>query len=71
MYTLAKQARNLEAFKLARHVLDRLQKWRVPERFQVSSGMVEARVVSGEGVKAESWRFEKCEVSGGGVRGEM
>ena len=36
MYTLAKQARNLEAYKLARHVLDRLQHWRVPERFQVS-----------------------------------
>ena len=35
MYTLAKQARNLEAFKLARHVLDRLQSVRIPERFQV------------------------------------
>ena len=28
------QARNLEAFKLARHMLDKLQTLRVPERFQ-------------------------------------
>ncbi|XP_018007047.1 intraflagellar transport protein 122 homolog [Hyalella azteca] len=34
MYTLAKQARNLEAFKLARHVLDKLQHLHIPERFQ-------------------------------------
>ncbi|KAK3882424.1 hypothetical protein Pcinc_013198 [Petrolisthes cinctipes] len=34
MYTLSKQARNLEAFKLARYVLDKLQTLRIPPRFQ-------------------------------------
>ncbi|XP_066967390.1 intraflagellar transport protein 122 homolog isoform X2 [Macrobrachium rosenbergii] len=34
MYTLAKQSRNLEAFKLARYVLDKLQTLRIPPRFQ-------------------------------------
>ncbi|XP_047473268.1 intraflagellar transport protein 122 homolog [Penaeus chinensis] len=34
LYTLAKQARNLEAYKLARHVLDKLQALRIPLRFQ-------------------------------------
>ncbi|KAK7079218.1 hypothetical protein SK128_004845, partial [Halocaridina rubra] len=34
MYTLAKQARNLEAYKLARYVLDKLQTLRIPPRFQ-------------------------------------
>ncbi|XP_076048143.1 intraflagellar transport protein Oseg1 [Oratosquilla oratoria] len=34
LYTLAKQARNLEAYKLARFVLDKLQALRIPQRFQ-------------------------------------
>ncbi|CAL4124428.1 unnamed protein product, partial [Meganyctiphanes norvegica] len=33
-YTLAKQARNLEAYKLARYVLDKLQTLLIPPRFQ-------------------------------------
>ena len=37
MYTLAKQARNLEAYKLARYVLDQLQTLRIPSRFQVNT----------------------------------
>ncbi|XP_050737940.1 intraflagellar transport protein 122 homolog [Eriocheir sinensis] len=34
LYTLSKQARNLEAYKLARYVLDKLQALRIPQRFQ-------------------------------------
>ncbi|XP_045581276.1 intraflagellar transport protein 122 homolog [Procambarus clarkii] len=34
MYTLSKQARNLEAYKLARYVLDKLQTLRIPPRFK-------------------------------------
>lgn len=35
LYTLAKQARNLGAYKLARQVLEKIQSLRVPPRFQV------------------------------------
>lgn len=35
MYCLAKQARNLGAYKLARQVLEKMQSLRVPPRFQV------------------------------------
>jgi intraflagellar transport protein 122 len=35
LYCLAKQARNLGAYKLARQVLEKMQNLRVPPRFQV------------------------------------
>jgi intraflagellar transport protein 122 len=35
LYTLAKQARNLGAYKLARQVLEKIQSLRIPPRFQV------------------------------------
>jgi intraflagellar transport protein 122 len=35
LYSLAKQARNLGAYKLARQVLEKMQSLRVPPRFQV------------------------------------
>ena len=35
LYSLAKQARNLGAFKLARQVLEKMQSLRVPPKFQV------------------------------------
>jgi hypothetical protein len=35
LYTLAKQARNMGAYKLARQVLEKIQSLRVPPRFQV------------------------------------
>ena len=35
LYALAKQGKNLEAFKLARYALDKIQQLKVPLRFQV------------------------------------
>lgn len=39
LYTLAKQARNLGAYKLARQVLEKIQSLRVPPRFQGYVGL--------------------------------
>ena len=34
LYTLSKQAKSLGAFKLARHVLDKINGLRIPKRFK-------------------------------------
>ena len=35
LYALAKQSKNLGAFKMARHAYEKLQQLRIPARFQV------------------------------------